>query len=105
LNAQAAINLKNHCGVTRKMDRTELIKRLYAHPLSEFHPGELERSSTSDLEQLLRLLNAYKNIPRGTCLEDEYHRAEITGDEPPKLTDEDEEILDRIWTCLGEASN
>jgi hypothetical protein len=24
------------------------------------------------------------------------------GDEPPELTDEDEEILDRIWARLGE---
>jgi hypothetical protein len=25
----------------------------------------------------------------------------MRGDEPPELTDDDEEVLDRIWTIIG----
>jgi hypothetical protein len=60
-----------------------MLKKLYVHSTSEFRRGELESLSASSLRELLDSLESGK--------------PEIRGDEPPELTDEEEEILDRIW--------
>jgi hypothetical protein len=65
------------------MTKREMIKRIYAHPLSNVRRGELESLSASSLRELLESPDC--------------GRPQMRGDEPPELTEEDEKLLDRIW--------
>jgi hypothetical protein len=84
------------------MNREELIRKLYSHPLSEFQPGELERRDTTDLGRLLRLLDGIEEAQSSYDSGDNFNKLRLLGDEPPILTEEDEIILDSIWAKIVE---
>lgn len=69
------------------MTRKELMKKIYAHPSWDFQRRQLESLSASSLRELLDSLDSV--------------HPQTAGDEAPELTDEDEEILDRIWAEIA----
>jgi hypothetical protein len=62
----------------------------------------LEVSETRWLEHLLDLLKMYSEVEKRAASEGSLTNSPRRGDEPPVLTDEDEEILDHVWAQIAE---
>ena len=87
-----------------EMTRDEMIAKISAYN-PEYTAEELEGSDTSRLEYLLQLLEMHSEIERRDVERGRSNLSQMRGDEPPELTDDDEEILDRVWARLAEKEN
>lgn len=83
------------------MTRAELIETICTYR-PDFTLEELEASETPRLEYLLRLSEMCSEIEGQNVTEDSSTRSPRRGDEPPELTEDDEEILDRVWAQIAE---
>lgn len=73
------------------MTKNDLIKEICKHPLSDFDKRELESLSASRLRELLDSLNS--------------RHPHMRGDESPEITEEDEVLLDLIWSSIGKSND
>jgi len=65
---------------------------------------ELEGTDTERLKYLSRLLEAHSAIEKRDVAGGRSIHSWRRGDELPKLTDVDEEILDRVWAQLADGN-
>jgi hypothetical protein len=83
------------------MTRDEMIAKIRAYN-PEYKLEELEGSDTQHLEYLLQSLEMHSAIEKRNAERGLSNQSQRRGDEPPELTEEDEEILDRVWARLAE---
>jgi hypothetical protein len=86
------------------MTRTELITKIRDY-MPDWTLEELEGSDIIRLEYLLRLLEAHSEIERRNAVEGRDIHSRRLGDVPPELTEEDEEILDRVCAQLAHVNS
>ena len=78
------------------MSGAELIAKIHTYS-PDYTLEELEGSDTQRLEYLLRLLEMHSEIEKRDSSQCLSTHSQGHGDEPPELTNKDEEILDRVW--------
>jgi hypothetical protein len=84
------------------MTRAELIAKIRTYS-ADYTLKELEGTDILRLECLLRLLESHTEIERREDSDFRSINSQRLGDEPPELTMDDEEILNRVWAQLAEA--